>query len=334
MPLLRNAAVLSRTVPSRSAASSGGRSRFTSNGESRDQRDPQLVGAAGQVGQVVGEQPLQVGADIDPARAHHLHPRAVRVVGARHDLDIGGAAASHHEVADPQAQAPRRAASRLCQQGENSRRSRRLPTHSPPPRRGWRSRPRSPGSPAAAAAAAGHAGGGGVPAPATTGPASSGHPGEPAAPGRACGAVPRASAAPRPAPNTRPPASGRRRSTPPAGPPGSPPTARPRTDQRMLDRAPVAQPRQEPRHRRHADLAPPARSPALFQERPPLGQRGRIAAHRVRRPQVPVGLQPLLDRGHRLVGPVDHRPGADSPRRPDRQAIRHRCRSISSKNSR
>ena len=78
MPSRRSAAVLSRTVPSRSGASSGGRCRFTSSGGVCGQRDPELVGTAGQVGQVVGEQPLQVGADVDPPRAHHLHPGPVR----------------------------------------------------------------------------------------------------------------------------------------------------------------------------------------------------------------------------------------------------------------
>src|SRR5450759_2504811 len=64
----------------------------------------------------------------------------------------------------------------------------------------------------------------------------------------------------------------------------------------MLDRAAVAQPRQEPRHRRHADLGPALGLPALLEERPPVGQRRGIAAHRVRGPQVPVRLQPVLDR--------------------------------------
>jgi hypothetical protein len=96
-----------------------------------------------------------------------------------------------------------------------------------------------------------------------------------------------------------------------------------RRDQGMLDRAAVAQPGQEPRHRRDPDPSPPPGLGTLLEERPPLSQRRRVATDRVRRPQVPMGIQPLLDRGHRPVVIVDHRPGARSNRGPDRQAMRH-----------
>src|SRR5664280_1384481 len=98
----------------------------------------------------------------------------------------------------------------------------------------------------------------------------------------------------------------------------------------MLDRAAVAQPRQEPRHRRHADLVPALGLPALLEERPPVGQRRGIAAHRVRGPQVPVRLQPVLDRYDRLVTLADHRPGARPTGGPDRKTVRH-CRHVPSR---
>src|SRR5450759_3805717 len=61
-------------------------------------------------------------------------------------------------------------------------------------------------------------------------------------------------------------------------------------------------------------------------------QRRGIAAHRVRGPQVPVSLQPVLDRYDRLVTLADHRPGARPTGGPDRKTVRHcshvpsRCR--------
>ena len=68
---------------------------------------------------------------------------------------------------------------------------------------------------------------------------------------------------------------------------------------------------------------------ALFQERPPLRQRGRVAADRVRRPQVPVRLQPLLHRADCRIRRIDHRPRAIPARRPHRQAVSHDHRSFS-----
>ena len=53
---------------------------------------------------VVTEQPLQIRADKDPSRSHHLHPRTVWVALPRHDLHVGGLAPAHHEVTDPHAQ--------------------------------------------------------------------------------------------------------------------------------------------------------------------------------------------------------------------------------------
>ena len=63
-----------------------------------------VAAPAGQMRQVVSEQPFQVRADVDAARAHHLHARQVRVARPRDDLDIGSAAPAHHEVADRHAQ--------------------------------------------------------------------------------------------------------------------------------------------------------------------------------------------------------------------------------------
>ena len=53
-------------------------------------------------------------------------------------------------------------------------------------------------------------------------------------------------------------------------------------DERVLDGAAVTQPGQETGHRRYPHLPPPRGLAALLEERPPLGQRGRIPAHRVR----------------------------------------------------
>jgi hypothetical protein len=96
----------------------------------RCHRDPHIACTAGQMSEIVGEQPLEVAADVDPAGPHHLHPRAVRVVGARHDLDVGGAAPSHHEslIRRPNASP---ILMPLSASKANSSRSRRLPTHSP-----------------------------------------------------------------------------------------------------------------------------------------------------------------------------------------------------------
>jgi len=73
----------------------------------------------------------------------------------------------------------------------------------------------------------------------------------------------------------------------------------------VSDGAAYAQPQQEPRHRRDPSLGPPPRLAALLQERPPLRQRGRVTADRVRRPQVPVRLQPLLNRPDRRIRRID-----------------------------
>ena len=146
--------------------------------------------------------------------------------------------------------------------------------------------------------------------------ASSGRPGAPAARGPARDAVPRASAARRPAPRTPPPANGRTRSPPPGGLPTSPPTDRPSG---ATSACSTVRPLRS--HDRNPDTAGTPTSvhrsvsPRCSRKRPPLGQRRGIAAHRVRRPQVPVRLQPLLDRRHRPVTAVDHRPGARPARR-------------------
>ena len=301
MPFFRNAAVLSRTVPSRSAASSGGRCQVHQQRRVRASRAmPELGGPAGQMGQVVGEQPLQVGADVDPARAHHLHPRPVRVVRAR--------ARSRYTAVPPRPitksliRMPSTSPSRmpLSASSANSSRSRRLPAHSPAAASRPRSRPGSPGSAGAAAAAAGRGDGGGAPAPATTGPAPSARPDAQAGPGPGAGAAPRAAAAPRPAPRRPPPATGRRRSPRPAAPPASPATApsagatracstvRPLRSQ---DRNPATAGTPTSCHR--------SASPRCSRNVHHCASDGRIAAHRVRRPQVPVRLQPLLDRPDR-----------------------------------
>ncbi|WP_342760916.1 hypothetical protein [Nocardia terpenica] len=74
--------------------------------------------AASQIGQVVGEQPFQIGADINPARAHHLHPRPVRVVLTRDDVDERGAATAQHEIADRKPQHLTQPSTRLGQNRE------------------------------------------------------------------------------------------------------------------------------------------------------------------------------------------------------------------------
>ena len=61
-------------------------------------------GPAGQMRQVVSEQPFQVRADVEAAPAHHLHARQVRVARPPDDLDLGRATPAHHEVADRSAQ--------------------------------------------------------------------------------------------------------------------------------------------------------------------------------------------------------------------------------------
>lgn len=52
--------------------------------------------------------------------------------------------------------------------------------------------------------------------------------------------------------------------------------------QAVLDGAAVAQPGQEPGHHRNADLVSPVGLISLFEEGPPVRQRGRISAHRGR----------------------------------------------------
>ena len=102
-----------------------------------------------------------------------------------------------------------------------------------------------------------------------------------------------------------------------------------RCRQRMLRGPPVPQPRQEPRHHGNPGILPPAGLAALLQERPPLRERRSITAHSVRRPQLPVRLQPLLHRPDRRIRRVNHRPRAIPARRPHRQAVSHRHRSFS-----
>src|SRR6266566_6067846 len=107
----------------------------------------------------------------------------------------------------------------------------------------------------------------------------------------ASGQPARAAAAPRPAPSGPPPATGRTRSARPAARAASPPTE-PRTalseHARRCGRC-AATTRTPPPP--GPSLGPPPRLAALLQERPPLRQRGRVTADRVRRPQVPVSLQ-------------------------------------------
>ncbi|SLB56158.1 Uncharacterised protein [Mycobacteroides abscessus subsp. massiliense] len=59
-----------------------------------------------------------------------------------------------------------------------------------------------------------------------------------------------------------------------------------RLGQPMLNRAAIALPGQERRECGDTNITPGAGLPALLQKAPPLGQRRRIPAHRVRRPQV------------------------------------------------
>ena len=55
---------------------------------------------------------------------------------------------------------------------------------------------------------------------------------------------------------------------------------------------------------------------------------------RIERSLVPVALQPLLDRSDRPVSLIDHRPRARPAVGSGHHALRHRCRSISSKKTR
>lgn len=81
-------------------------------------RHTQLSRPAGEMGQVIGEQPLQIVTHVDPAGAHHRHPRPVRVVFPRDDRGMGSTAAAHDEVTDPQTQGLAPAHSGLREQGE------------------------------------------------------------------------------------------------------------------------------------------------------------------------------------------------------------------------
>ena len=289
-------------------------------------REPELVGAAGQMSHIVGEEPLQVGADVDPPRAHHLHPRPVRVVRARDDLNVGGAAAAHHEVADPHPQHLSEPAAGLGQQREQQPVAQ---VAHPVPAAGRDGAPVQDGL---------DLGGQQQRWPAAVAVATDPHQRRRA---RRAAPVQMAQQPPSRRPARRPPHQPARDRDSEHGllpaierdQRGQTRLQRPRRRHRRrgrrwwrqesLDSAPVAQPGQEPGHRRDADLAPVVGLSALFQERPPLGQRGRIAADRVRRPEVAVGLQPRLDRHDRLVALVDHRPGAGTGRGPHRHAQRH-----------
>lgn len=323
MLFLRRADTLSRTVPSRRAGQQRRPLKIHQQRRAGIDLVAQLDGSANELGEVVGEQSLQITADIDPTGAHHLHPRPVRVVLAWHDLDIRSGAAAHHEVADPQAKGLAQAHPGLreqCEQqpvaqvpppvtdrgvrhraavqdrldlgGQKQRRATALPLAPDPDQRG-----RSGSSPGVQV--------------------------REQAPGRGPARCP----AHEPARDRHredrllPAVEGDQR--------GQSRLQRPRIrglfglDQGVLDGAAIAQPGQEPGDRRDPEIAPPAGLVTLFEERPPLGQRGRIAADRVRRPQLPMGLQPVLDRRHRPVLLVDHGPRPPPVRGPDRHAVRH-----------
>lgn len=70
----------------RNAASSGCRCRFTSSGESGVTVIPSSAARQARWVKVVAEQAFKVGADVDPAGPHHLHPGTAGVAGPRHDL--------------------------------------------------------------------------------------------------------------------------------------------------------------------------------------------------------------------------------------------------------
>ncbi len=261
-------------------------------------RKPEFCGPARQASQVISEQPFQIAAHVDAAGPHHLHPGAVGVARARHDLDIGGSAPAHHEIADRHAQQLAKPHARLGQHGEDqpvAQVPRPVPGRVVPGRAAihdrldlGRQQHRRPARPTAA------------------------HPHQ------------RARLAP----------CVQVREQPPRGHPGSAPAQQPPRDrdrvngllplierdqrgqpgmqrlrrrnlarcrQRMLHGPPIPQPRQEPRDRGNPRILPLPGLAALLQERPPLRERRGIAAHSVRRPQVPVRLQPLLHRPDRRI---------------------------------
>jgi len=116
----------------------------------------------------------------DPGRGR---PRTVRVVLARHDLDVRCVATAHHEVGDPHTGAARPAASPSRRAWRTATGRAGCPPTARPQCRRPRRHPGSPGSAAKAGWVAGHGRDGDAPA-ATTTAQSHGRPDEPAVPGR------------------------------------------------------------------------------------------------------------------------------------------------------